>query len=200
MGALDVVGINFELRFGIDFRAVGEQKVMVGLTRIGAVSTFRHDDLAVEHATRFAGQYAAVLFVAGCWSDAVQNGRVIVDVLCPGREVQAVHGDVDARAAYIGNRVVTRQRPTDVEAIVRQPGIRLERCLEPADPRMCGVTVLDAQVAQRGSAFDAGLYHRVRELTSRPLRQVQFDHLQSALRSGIDEKPRLGDGVGRVVQ
>ena len=43
--ALDVVGVNFKLRLGIDFRALRQEQVMVGLARVGAVGAFLDDGL-----------------------------------------------------------------------------------------------------------------------------------------------------------
>ena len=43
VGALHVVGIDLELRLGVDLRLVGEQQVLVGLLGVGLLGVLVHD-------------------------------------------------------------------------------------------------------------------------------------------------------------
>ena len=50
--ALHVVGVDLQLRLGVDLRVVGEQQVMVGLLGVGLLRVLADDDPAVEDAVR----------------------------------------------------------------------------------------------------------------------------------------------------
>ena len=52
--AFHVVGVNLELRLGVDARVVGEQQVAVGLLGVGLLRVLVHDDAAVEYAARMS--------------------------------------------------------------------------------------------------------------------------------------------------
>ena len=52
--ALHVVGVDLQLRLGVDLRVIGEQQVAVGLLGVGLLRVFVHDDAAVKNAVRVA--------------------------------------------------------------------------------------------------------------------------------------------------
>src|SRR2546425_4528276 len=62
--ALDIVGVDLELRLGVDHRFFGQQKVLVALFRVGLLSVLAHDDLSVEDAFRPSVQDPLVNFPA----------------------------------------------------------------------------------------------------------------------------------------
>jgi len=62
--ALHVVGVDLELRLAVGARFGGEQQVVVGLLRVGALRAGPHDDASVEDAMRPLGQHAVEELVA----------------------------------------------------------------------------------------------------------------------------------------
>src|SRR5207302_3624143 len=81
MTALDVVGVNFQLRLGIDFGAVRQQQVAVGLLRVGPLRVGMHDQLAVEHRARSTVQYTLVELAAGAARPRMVDAGVMIHVL-----------------------------------------------------------------------------------------------------------------------
>src|SRR5262249_48229265 len=62
--ALDVVGVDFELRLGVDLGIVRQEQCFVGLLGIGLLSVLRHANLAVEYASGLPIKHALVELVA----------------------------------------------------------------------------------------------------------------------------------------
>ena len=54
MGALHIVGEDLEFGLQVDLGALAEQQALGGLAAVGAVCAFRHADLALIDAARFA--------------------------------------------------------------------------------------------------------------------------------------------------
>ena len=79
--ALHVVGVDLELRLGVDHRGFREQQVLVALDGIGLLRFGPHDDAAVEDALALAVQDSLVEFVAGGVRLGVVERGVIVHVL-----------------------------------------------------------------------------------------------------------------------
>ena len=57
MAAFHVVGVDLQLRLGIDFGVVRQQQVAVGLVGITVLRIGMHDHLAVEYRAGRAGQH-----------------------------------------------------------------------------------------------------------------------------------------------
>ena len=49
MSAFDIIGVNFELRLGINGGGVGEEQVFVGLFGIGFLGALLNEDTAMEN-------------------------------------------------------------------------------------------------------------------------------------------------------
>ena len=81
VGALHVVGEDLELRVGVDLRVVREQQRPIGLLGVGLLRVGTHEDAAVEHRLRLAGQDALVELVAGAVRRGVVDRGVVVDEL-----------------------------------------------------------------------------------------------------------------------
>ena len=81
VGALHVVGVDFQLRLGVNLRVVGKQQVAVRLLGVGFLRVFVHDDAAVENPVRMAIQDSVVeLAAAAVWA-GVLYVHVIVEML-----------------------------------------------------------------------------------------------------------------------
>src|SRR5688572_20756180 len=90
MTALDVVRIDFQLRFGVHRRILRQQQVFVGLARVGFLSVFLHHDFAVEYSMRMTAKYALIeLQTARPWLRVLDLGE-IVDMLSLVAQIKAV--------------------------------------------------------------------------------------------------------------
>ena len=99
MGALHVVGINFQLRLGVDLRIVGQQQVAIGLLGIGLLRVLVHHDAAVEHAMRVVVENAVVKLPAGTMRAGVLHQHVIIEMLPAGADKEPIN---QALAAFAG--------------------------------------------------------------------------------------------------
>ena len=98
MRTLDVVGVDFELGLGVDLRRLREQEVLVGLIGVGFLRGLVNVDLAAEDAGGSAAEDALVELVALAVRLGVFDERVVIDVLRPVFDVEAVEGGVNAFA------------------------------------------------------------------------------------------------------
>ena len=93
---LDVVGVDFELGLGVDLGRLREQEVLVGLVGVGFLRGLVNVDLAAKDAGGPAAEDALVEFVALAVRLGVFDERVVIDVLCPVFDVEAVERGVNA--------------------------------------------------------------------------------------------------------
>src|SRR6185369_15665526 len=107
--ALDVVGIDLELRLAVDGRFFGEQQVLVALSSIGLLSVLAYNNAAVKHSARSVVEYSFVELPAGAMRLCVIDHRVIVDVLVFGCYIQTVERALGAFAIEHDIEIVTNQ-------------------------------------------------------------------------------------------
>src|SRR5215510_3147931 len=77
--ALDVVGEDLELRFGVDLGILGQEERLVRLLRIGLLRVRTHDNPAVEDGARMVADDAFVDFTAAAVGFRVIDSRMVVD-------------------------------------------------------------------------------------------------------------------------
>ena len=116
MAAFNIVGVDFELRFGVDFRVAGEQQIVIGLVRVGAVGPFVDNRFAVPHTTGFSIEDAAIFLRAERWPDLVVDPRVIVNVLLVAGKIQPVENGAGIPALQFRYGFVACQGSAQVEA------------------------------------------------------------------------------------
>src|SRR5437867_5637195 len=90
MVALHIVGANFQLRLGVDHRAIREQQILVGLPGVGLLRVRAHEDPAIEDPARPSVEDALVELAAGTVWPGVVDARVVVHMLSAGSKVEAV--------------------------------------------------------------------------------------------------------------
>ena len=108
--ALHVVGVDFELRLGVDLRRVGKQQVAIGLLGVGLLRVLVHDDAAVKDAVRAVIENAVVKLAAGAVRAGVLDQHVVVEVLPAVADEQAVDQALAALAGQNRMHVVAHQR------------------------------------------------------------------------------------------
>ena len=116
--AFHVVGVNFELRLGVDLRAVGKQQVAIGLLGVGLLRVLVHDDAAMENAVRAAVQNAVVELAAAAVRAGVLDQHVVIEVLLSAADEQAVD---QAFAAFAGEN---RMNVVAHDRAAQQHGVR----------------------------------------------------------------------------
>ena len=95
---LDVVGVDFELGLGVDLRRRREQEILIGLVGVGFLRGLVNVDLAAEDAGGPPAEDALVELVALAVGLGVFDEGVVIDVLRPVRDVEAVESGVNAFA------------------------------------------------------------------------------------------------------
>ena len=121
--ALHVVGVNFELRLGVDLRVIGKQQVAVGLLGVGFLRVLVHDDAAVKHAVRVAVEDAVVELAAAAMRAGVFDEHVVVEVLAAIADEQAIDQALAAfaRKNRDGRCCAPALRPAAPNATRRSP-------------------------------------------------------------------------------
>ena len=84
VGALDVVGEDFEARPGVDFGVVREEQVLVRLAGVGAERVRSDDDVSVEHAVSVFVHHTLVELAAGARGAACSTRTGSSLCWCPG--------------------------------------------------------------------------------------------------------------------
>ena len=95
---LDVVGVDFELGLGVDLGRLREQEILIGLVGVGFLRGLVNVDLAAEDTGGPAAENPLVELVALAVRLGVFDERVIIDVLCPVFDIEAVESGVNAFA------------------------------------------------------------------------------------------------------
>jgi hypothetical protein len=92
VGTLHVVGVDLQLRLGVDLRLGAGQQVLVGQLGTGLLGLRMDVDASVEHRRGAIGDDAAKRLVTGAVGHRVLDAGVVVDVLVAARQVDAVEG------------------------------------------------------------------------------------------------------------
>ena len=98
MRTLDVVGVDFELGLGVDLGRLREQEILIGLVGVGFLRGLVNVDFAAEDAGGFAAEDTLVELVALAVGLGVFDERVVIDVLRPVFDVEAVESGVNTFA------------------------------------------------------------------------------------------------------
>ena len=102
VAALDVVGVDLELRAGAGQGARGQQQVLVRLPGVGLLRVLPHEDPPVEHGTGLALENPLVELVAVAVRRHVLDPHVVVHQLLALHKVEAVQVGVAALARQDG--------------------------------------------------------------------------------------------------
>ena len=63
VAALDIIGVYFEFRFGIDFRFIRQQQIVIGLIRIGSVGAGVYYGFSIPYAACCASEDATIFLM-----------------------------------------------------------------------------------------------------------------------------------------
>ena len=144
VAALDVIGVDFEFRLGVDFGLSGQQQVVICLFCVRAVGAFVDDRLAIPDSAGFACEDAAIFLARYRRSRAVIDARVVVDMLAVADEVQATELAAAARLRDVDSNVVANQPAAEVEGGVAECGVTANGGSEMAGLAVFITAVLDA--------------------------------------------------------
>src|SRR5438105_14888786 len=95
MGALDIVGIDFQLRFGIDGGVVRKEEVLIGLFSVGFLGLLLDENASMKHAPGAVVEDAIEILVAVAMRFGVLDDHVVVGQLVVLGELEAVQDAVD---------------------------------------------------------------------------------------------------------
>ena len=142
VGALHVVGIDFEHRLGVDAGRVGGAEVVVGFFRRSLLGVLAHQDPSGEGADGLVVGHALVEFAARAGGCNVVDERVVIDVLALVGHHASVHRDFRtlARQSDVGG--VARQTVVEGDAVVRDDTIAAHRHLQVGEAAAGGVRLL----------------------------------------------------------
>ena len=112
---LYVVGVDLQLRLGVDRGIVGQQQGLVGLLGVGLLGVLANEDLAVEDAVGLAVENALVQLMAGAVRPGVVDLGVVIDMLRPVDDVQPVQGASDPSERVALTSLRTSAPPREME-------------------------------------------------------------------------------------
>src|SRR6185437_6940637 len=92
--ALDVVGVDLELRLRVDARTFGEEQIVVALLAVGLLCFGSNVHLAIENRMRLAIHDALVQLVAGAALLRMNDAGLVIDGLLAIHEIQAIERNV----------------------------------------------------------------------------------------------------------
>ena len=120
--ALHVVGVDLQLRLGVDLRVVGKQQVAVGLLGVGLLRVLVHDDAAVKDAVRLAIENPVVELPAAAVRAGMLHQHVVVQVLAAIADEETVDQALSPFACQHRVHVVAHQRPAQQQRVRRDVG------------------------------------------------------------------------------
>ncbi len=104
MGAGDVIGIDLQLRLGVDLGAVGKDQSVMTHAGVGAVGALRHHDTALEHRPRLAAHRALGQLAGGSVDAGMGDGGGQVGVGAAVQQIEAVQPQIRAAAGVVHTR------------------------------------------------------------------------------------------------
>ena len=125
MRALDVVGVDFELRLGVGLSGVAQQQVRIALLGVRLLGGFGHVDASREHAVRLILQDAAVELSAVAMRLLMLDAHVVVHVLLTPPNVKPI--DQTDRALTVHHRMYVVAH----ELAAQQNRVRIESAVAP---------------------------------------------------------------------
>ena len=166
VGAAHVVGQDLQLGFGIDYRGIGKQKVLVSLLRVGLLRVPAHEYAAVERGGRPVVEDTFVEFVAGGVGPCVIDGELIVYMLGTLDHVQSVERGIGAfRKPYV--RVVPYQRTAERDGSGGVAGVAPEFRLKGCDVMCLNGFALNLVAIDDRSGFRDDFGHTIIEVSAR---------------------------------
>ncbi len=117
--ALHVVGVNFELRLGVDLRVVGEQQVAIGLLGVGLLRVFVDDDASVKNAVGMIVENAVVELTAAAVRAGVLDQHVVIEMLAAVADEQAIDQALSAFTGQHRMHVVAHQSSAEKHRVRR---------------------------------------------------------------------------------
>src|SRR5262245_21881057 len=109
MRAFHVIGVNLQLRLGVNGGGVGKEQVLIGLLGIGLLRFLLDQDAAVEDAFGAVIQNAIVILVAVAIRAGMLNEHVMIGELIILGQIQAIQNTLNALARQDGVDVVARE-------------------------------------------------------------------------------------------
>ncbi len=112
MGTFDVVGVDLQLRVGVDQSVVREQEVLVGLLRVRLLGIGTDDDPAVENSPGRIIEDSFVELPAALVRLGMVDHGMMIDVLAAPNHVKAVQGTLtplplEARVDVVAHQATT---------------------------------------------------------------------------------------------
>ena len=90
--ATNIVGVNLQLRFGMDGGVFGKNEIPVCLLGVSLLRVRTNDDLPIKNRGGCSTQNAFIQLMARAMGLRMIDRRVIVDMLAAGRHVKAIDG------------------------------------------------------------------------------------------------------------
>ena len=90
MGALHVIGMDLQLRLGVNSRVIGEQQIAVRLFGVGLLRVLMDNDAPVEYSMRLRIQNSVVELAAFAVRAGMLDEHVIVEVLMPAPDKKSI--------------------------------------------------------------------------------------------------------------
>ena len=128
MAADDVVGVDLQLRLGVELGIRRQHQHLRHLLAVGLLRVRAHDDLALEDAARVPVEHALEQLAAGALGNRVVDDERRVDVLVAAGQEGAGQVDLAAGAGEQDADLVARQRRAgrEVEAAVVGIGAEID--------------------------------------------------------------------------
>ena len=90
--ATNIVGVNLQLRFGMDGGVFGKNEIPVCLLGVSLLRVRTNDDLPIKNRGGCSTENAFIQLMARAMGLRMIDRRVIVDMLAAGRQVKAIDG------------------------------------------------------------------------------------------------------------
>ena len=127
VAAFHVIGVNFQLRFGVDLRQPPEQQIIVGHLTVGFQRERRDVDQPVKHRPPLIADDGFVQLAAGAVADLmVEPGAAIADLIFH-RHRQRIEAQVAVFAAQAGAGLVTQHLAAKQETAAEGRGVAAQQ-------------------------------------------------------------------------
>jgi len=168
------------------------------LDGIGALGFARHEDPAVKDRMGLVLQHPFVELTAEGVRLEMAQGRVMIDMLAPGRHVETGERGLCPIALKLNFQVVAHKPPAKIEGKAVITGFTAERGAGRGEVIGGLALTLDNIMIQPAPAADHNVSHGIGKIALTAAAGITFDEQRLRLLSQNHHHPRMDDGLGGI--
>src|SRR5438045_6134741 len=132
-----------------------QQQIVVGLLGVSFLRAWAHDDATGEHAARMIIEHAVEVLMTRTMVGGVVDRRMMVRVLPPGEQIEAVENQRATRSRHNGSDIMPRQDSAERDRMKVNGAVAPLMCLRRGDVIRARTLSLHTMIVDPGTVAGA---------------------------------------------